>query len=141
MNVKQRDETNAAVHEGGCACGAFRFRVTASHKRVGMCHCMTCRQVHGSAFGAYVIYARGDVTMSGSVSTWQSSEEGRRHFCPVCGSVAYMEFVSRDEIDLPLGAFDHTGVFEPDYELWCRHREPWLQQGARPEYEEERPSH
>ncbi|MDR5783149.1 GFA family protein [Caballeronia sp. LZ065] len=141
MNVKQRDETNPTVHEGGCACGAFRFRVTASHKRVGMCHCMTCRQVHGSAFGAYVIYARGNVTMSGSVSTWQSSEQGRRHFCPVCGSVAYMEYVSRDEIDLPLGAFDQTGVFEPDYELWCRHREPWLQQGARPEYEEERPSH
>lgn len=141
MNVKQGDETSAMVHEGGCACGAFRFRAAGPHKRVGMCHCMTCRRVHGSAFGAYVIYARGAVTMSGSVSTWQSSGQGRRHFCPLCGSVAYMEYLSRDEIDLPLGAFDQTGVFEPDYELWCRHREPWLQQGARPEYDEERPAH
>ncbi|KND57560.1 Gfa-like protein [Candidatus Burkholderia verschuerenii] len=127
-----------AVHEGGCACGAFRFRAMGKPIRVGMCHCETCRRVHGSAFGAYAIYRRDQVEMSGTLATWRSSDEGRRHFCPVCGSVAYMEFVSRPELDLPLGAFDETGLFEPDYELWCKHREPWLQYGARPEYEEER---
>jgi hypothetical protein len=125
-------------HEGGCACGAFRFRAKGARKRVGMCHCYTCRRVHGSAFGVYVIYPRDAVEMTGAVSTWRSSDEGRRHFCPVCGSVAYMEFVSRDEVDLPLGAFDEIGVAEPDYELWCRHREPWLPRGVRPEYPEER---
>ncbi|KNH08814.1 Gfa-like protein [Candidatus Burkholderia brachyanthoides] len=54
-----------------------------------------------------------------------------------CGSVAYMEFVSRPELDLPLGAFDESDLFEPDYELWCKHREPWLPYGARPEYDAE----
>jgi len=50
-----------------------------------------------------------------------------------------MEFTTRDEVDLPIGAFDETGVFEPTYELWCKHREPWLPQGARAEYDEGRP--
>jgi hypothetical protein len=127
-----------SMHEGGCACGAFRFRARGEPVRVGMCHCVTCRRVHGSAFGAYAIYPRDEVQMQGRLATWQSSDEGRRHFCPLCGSVAYMEFVSRDEVDLPLGAFDETGLFAPDYELWVKHREPWLPQGARPEYEEER---
>lgn len=76
---------------------------------------MTCRRGHGSAFGAYAIYPRDAVELRGALATWQSSDEGRRHFCPACGSVAYMEFVSRDELDLPLGAFDETGLFAPDY--------------------------
>jgi hypothetical protein len=131
--------STAAVHEGGCACGAFRFRASGAPVRASLCHCMTCRRVHGSAFGAYAIFTRAQVEMSGPLSTWHSSDDGRRHFCPVCGSVAYMEFGSHDEVDLPLGAFDETGIFEPQYELWCRHREPWLGHGGWPEYDEERP--
>jgi hypothetical protein len=131
-------QDNSRTLEGGCACGAFRFKASGAPIRASLCHCMTCRQVHGSAFGAYAIYPREQVRMSGPLGTWQSSEEGRRHFCPTCGSVAYMEFVSRNEVDLPFGAFDDTGVFEPEYELWVKHREPWLPHGMRPEYDEER---
>ena len=128
-----------SMHEGGCACGAWRFSVTNEPVRVGMCHCMTCRRVHGSAFGAYVIFARGDVRFSGQTQTWQSSDAGRRHFCPDCGSVAYMEYGDTGEIDLPLGAFDETGIFTPTYELWCNRREPWLHADGRTEYPEDRP--
>jgi hypothetical protein len=99
---------------------------------------MTCRRVHGSAFGAYAVYMLGDVTLSGPTQAWPSSEEGRRHFCPTCGSVAYMSYNS-DEIDLPLGAFDETGVLTPTYELWCMRREPWLSANGRKEYREDRP--
>jgi hypothetical protein len=136
MNIPS--QASEVIHEGGCACGAFRFRAKGRPIRVGMCHCITCRRVHGSAFGAYAIYPRDAVALRGDLATWRSSDEGRRHFCPACGSVAYMEFVSRDELDLPLGAFDETGLFAPDYELWVKHREPWLPQGVRPEYDEER---
>lgn len=130
---------NTGFHEGGCACGAFRCRASGEPRRVSLCHCMTCRRVHGSAFGAYAIFARENVEMSGRLETWRSSEKGRRHFCPVCGSVAYMEYASHAEVDLPLGAFDETGLFEPAYELWCTHREPWLPAGVRTEYPEDRP--
>ncbi len=51
-----------------------------------------------------------------------------------------MEFLAKDELDLPLGAFDRVGLYEPSYELWCCHKEPWLPQGVRTEYEEERPT-
>jgi hypothetical protein len=50
-----------------------------------------------------------------------------------------MEYASHAEVDLPLGAFDETGLFEPAYELWCTHREPWLPAGVRTEYPEDRP--
>ncbi len=126
------------TYEGGCACGAVRFRANGAPIRVGMCHCMTCRRVHGSAFGAYVIFDRNAVSFAGRTQAWHSSQAVRRHFCPVCGSVAFMTYADRDEIDVPLGAFDETGLVEPAYELWCKHKEPWLPRGARPEYDEER---
>ncbi|WP_027800766.1 GFA family protein [Paraburkholderia dilworthii] len=124
---------------GGCACGAVRFRVSAQPRRVSLCHCMTCRRVHGSAFGAYAMFSRDTVEFSGPIHVWQSSQDGRRYFCPTCGSVAFMEYLGSDELDIPIGAFDSVGVYEPTYELWCRHREPWLPKGVRTEYEEDSP--
>jgi hypothetical protein len=132
------DTSTVNVHDGGCACGAVRFRVTGSPSRVGICHCMTCRRVHGSPFGSYAIFARDEVAFTGDVSEWKSSEQGRRYFCPACGSVAFMVYEDRDEIDVPIGAFDETGIYEPAYELWCRRKEPWLPHGVRKEYDEER---
>ena len=89
MNDMIQNTGQEVRHEGGCACGAWRFTATAEPNRVGLCHCMTCRRVHGSAFGAYAVYAEEQVTMSGVTKAWQSSADARRHFCPVCGSVAY----------------------------------------------------
>jgi hypothetical protein len=100
---------------------------------------MTCRRVHGSAFGAYAMFARDAVEFTGPVQAWQSSVEGRRYFCPTCGSVAFMEYLGSDELDVPLGAFDNVGLYEPTYELWCRRKEPWLPKGVRTEYEEDSP--
>jgi hypothetical protein len=49
-----------------------------------------------------------------------------------------MEYVGSDELDLPLGAFDRVGIYEPTYELWCCHKEPWLPAGVRTEYDKDR---
>ncbi|HYS65091.1 MAG TPA: GFA family protein [Paraburkholderia sp.] len=132
-------DTESVEQTGGCACGAVRFRVSAAPMRVSICHCMTCRRVHGSPFGGYAIFERDAVQFTGHTQAWQSSELGRRYFCPVCGSVAFMEYVGNDELDLPLGAFDNVGIYEPTYELWCRRKEPWLPAGVRTEYDEDRP--
>lgn len=123
---------------GGCACGAVRLEVTTLPLRVSICHCMTCRRVHGSAFGSYAMFKRGTVQFSGTTVAWRSSPDSRRHFCPLCGSVIFMECLSSDEVDLALGAFDEAGIYEPTDELWCRHKEPWLPTGVRKEYDEGR---
>lgn len=50
-----------------------------------------------------------------------------------------MEYAGRDEIDVPVGAFDRSGIYEPTYELWCCHKEPWLPTSVREEFDEDRP--
>jgi len=131
MSPEQREDQWRAT-------GAVRFRVTGKPRRVSMCHCMPCRRVHGSAFGAYAMFARDAVELTGPTQAWQSSPDAQRHFCPTCGSVAFMEYASSDELDIPLGAFDHVGIYEPTDELWCCHKEPWLPKGVRTEYVEDR---
>ena len=38
------------VHEGGCACGAVRYRVRNRPFRTSVCHCRACQRRTGSAF-------------------------------------------------------------------------------------------
>ncbi|ASW03606.1 hypothetical protein CJU94_35310 (plasmid) [Paraburkholderia aromaticivorans] len=100
----------------------------------------TERRIHGNVFGGYAMFARSAVELSGRTQAWQSSPAAQRHFCPTCGSVAFMEYLESDELDLPLGAFDRVGTYEPTYELWCCHKEPWLPVGVRTEFEKDRPA-
>lgn len=128
-----------SIHEGGCACGAVRFRVSAEPIEVNMCHCMTCRKVQGAVFGVYAIFLLDTVSISGETRVWKSSALGRRHFCGLCGSPVFLKFDGSDEIEIPTGVFDETGLYAPEFELWTRRREPWLAGQGIPQYRESYP--
>jgi hypothetical protein len=116
----------ARTLRGGCACGQLTFETRGEPKRVGLCHCMTCRKVSGSAFNAFVIFAADQVTISGDLKNWSATGEGRRCFCPACGSQVF-DRDAGDEIEIKLGAFDEPNLFIPTYEAWTKRRESWLQ--------------
>ncbi|MCB1487858.1 MAG: GFA family protein, partial [Bauldia sp.] len=40
----------AAPHEGGCACGALRYRLSSDPMFVHCCHCRDCQRQTGTAF-------------------------------------------------------------------------------------------
>ena len=110
---------------GGCACGQLTFAARGRPKRVGLCHCMTCRKVSGSPFNAFVIFPVGQVTISGEMRGWSATPESERCFCPVCGSQVFDRDAAH-EIEIKLGAFDRPNLFTPTYEAWTIRRESWL---------------
>lgn len=112
------------IHQGGCACGAVQFTTRGEPLRVGLCHCLTCRKAHASAFNAFAIFRADQVEISGESASWQSSPGYNRHFCATCGSGVFGR--DGEEIEVSLGSFDQPGLFEPQYELWIGRREPWL---------------
>jgi hypothetical protein len=127
------------THEGHCACGAVRVHVSSAPKEINLCHCMTCRRIHGAPFGVYAIFARDAVRVTGETVAWASSAAGKRHHCPVCGSPVFLAFDGIDEIEVPTGIFDETGLFPPQYEIWCEHAEPWHDARGRPRHRGARP--
>jgi hypothetical protein len=124
------------IQEGGCACGAVRFTTTGAPLRAGLCHCMTCRKAHSSAFNPFVVFTLDQVEVQGELSDWLCSPGFVLSFCPKCGSRVCGG--DGEEIELSLGSFDHPGLFRPQYELWIGRREPWLAAMDIPQHETNR---
>jgi len=128
--------TTGSSLTGGCACGAIRFTAHGPPKRAGLCHCLTCRKAHASAFNPFVVYDRGVVEVRGDVRRWVSTPGYARAFCDVCGSRVFAE--NGDELELSLGSFDQIGEVSPQYESWTIRREPWLPPLVVPQHAKER---
>lgn len=104
---------------GGCLCGAIRIATSGLPYRVGVCHCLDCRKLHGTLFHASAVFPASSVIVEGETSDYKG-----RHFCPRCGSSVFGR--SGDEIEVNLGSLDATDSFMPTYELWTVRREAWL---------------
>jgi len=121
---------------GGCACGKVRITITAQPKRVGLCHCMTCRKSHGAAFNPFAVFASQDLLIEGTLKDWESSSGYLRRFCPDCGS--HVVGSNNGEVEVSLGSLDRVGALTPQYESWIGRREPWLTALAVPQYRHDR---
>ena len=77
--------TDRAV-EGGCLCGAVRYRLARHGDDVAHCHCRICRRASGAAFVTWATVARDDLEVRGRVRWFRSSRMALRGSCPVCGS-------------------------------------------------------
>ena len=80
------------MHEGGCLCGAVRYRTEGDPLRTTACHCTMCQRRTGSAFGVGCYFNASQVQiLSGELRTYEArSDESHRwirfEFCPKCGT-------------------------------------------------------
>jgi len=100
----QADEMMAAIKpfEGGCLCGAVRYRASSAPIRGVICHCPMCRKHSGAPALAFVHFRVGDFEwISGAPTRYQSSEFAQRGFCARCGSTLSMhEEVLADRVQV-----------------------------------------
>lgn len=88
--------------EGGCQCGAVRYRVAAAASEVYHCHCSMCRKLHGALFATWAIVPRGRVEVTrgqDALATYESSPGVRRRFCRNCGCQLFSEIDSDPDFD------------------------------------------
>ncbi len=101
------------VIEGGCHCGAIRYKVDGELTGVINCHCSDCRRWHGN-YAAYAVAMLSDFTYTkgeDKVVWYESSEKARRGFCPDCGSSIFKDNKDGVKIVLAVGAIDSpTGL-------------------------------
>jgi hypothetical protein len=129
---------SASETTGGCPCGALRFTAHGAPLRAGLCHCMTCRKAHASAFNPFVVFSDKDVVVTGALESWRSSPEYERLLCPGCGSRVLGRTPGSGEVEVALGSFDNSGLVAPEYECWIGTRERWLKALDVPQYDQNR---
>jgi hypothetical protein len=130
------------VHEGGCLCGAVRYRVVGEPIAVSICHCINCQRNTGSAFSVNAIFGEGALTYQGSPSVYDDiGDTGhvvRRVFCGTCGTPIESQSVYSvpNYVVVKTGTFDDPAHFVPDNEVYCVSALEWVTESAdRPRYE------
>jgi hypothetical protein len=113
--------------EGGCLCGAIRYRVSGAPVYSVICHCATCRKASGAPSVAWLTFARTQFEfLSGEPRNYHSSQGVIRRFCGTCGSgISYETARYPDSIDLTTMSLDDPLAFPPSGEVWVEHRLPW----------------
>jgi hypothetical protein len=121
------------IHEGGCACGAVRFRVKSSPVVAMACHCRFCQQRLGTAFALVAYFEEKNIEFTSGERTLyehRSDESGRwlkLEFCPRCGTtLSHTAEVRPGLRSISVGTFDDPGWIRIERHIWTRSKRPWV---------------
>ena len=121
------------VHEGGCLCGAVRYRARNLPQRCGACHCTFCQKRTGTAFGIGAYFKAEDVEiLRGELRTYEhrSDETGRwlrNEFCPRCGTVVTWTIEAMPGLRaIAGGTFDDPKWLKIQRHGWLRSKHSWF---------------
>ena len=123
----------ADEREGGCACGAVRYRLTDAPMFIHCCHCTACQTETGSAFALNALIEADRVeTLAGAPEPLTIPTEsglGQQVWrCPDCrvalwsnygGAVDLLRFVR-------VGTLDEPAALPPDVHIYTRSKLPWV---------------
>ncbi len=121
--------SSESVYEGGCLCGAIRYRSSAPPLRGVLCHCSMCRRHSGAPVLGFVHFPLAAFRWLGSEpSRYRSSANAERGFCATCGSTVSMhETVLADRVQVALGSLDDPGLARIDDHVWTADRIGWFE--------------
>ncbi len=114
---------------GGCHCGAIRYQVDGEALNHGLCHCTDCRRHAGAPMVGWTMYPEGAVkVLQGAPKVYTSSENGRRHFCPDCGTGLFYTnaVVLPGIIDIQSGTYDDPGLVPARAHVQVAERIGWM---------------
>ena len=117
--------------EGGCLCGAVRYRIHGDPLTLYACHCTDCQRQSGSAFGLSMIVARTDfeVVQGEPLALDLTTDDGRNRrprLCGACGNRLYNESKVAEVVVVRGGTVDGAATLRPIGHIWTRSAQPWV---------------
>ena len=102
---------------GGCECGAVRYEVTGTMRKVVYCHCTQCQRTSGFYVAATACATEDLHLLNDAGLRWyQSSEIADRGFCEVCGSSVFYRANHGKHISIMAGTLDApTGLVSREH--------------------------
>jgi hypothetical protein len=120
--------TEDGVHEGGCRCGAVRYRVSGAPRATSLCHCASCRRAAGAPSLAWAIFDEDKARIiRGTLAVYASSPGVERGFCAACGTALTYARTNRPGLfDVTTASLDDPEAFPPAKEIWVGQRLSWV---------------
>jgi len=120
--------------QGGCACRAVRYGLTAAPLIVHACHCRDCQRIAGSAF-VINLWIEAKFVEAGATAPKSfrlAGGSGRPHevfFCETCGTYLWSRYHGSpgDFLFVRAGTLDRPEAVRPDVHIFTRSKLPWLE--------------
>jgi hypothetical protein len=117
--------------EGGCSCGAVRYRLASEPLFVHCCHCLNCQRQTGSAFVVNLLIEADRVELLAAepqpVDVPRDDGSNQRIFrCPTCQVAVFSQYTRRDVYFVRGGTLDDPSSVEPDVHIFTRSKLDWI---------------
>jgi hypothetical protein len=119
------------AREGGCACGAVRYRFASEPLFVHCCHCLNCQRQTGSAFVVNVLIEGDRVELLAGepqavdVPRDDGSEQ-RIYRCPDCQVAIFSEYGGPAVRFVRAGTLDEPKGVTPDVHIYTKSKVGWV---------------
>lgn len=117
--------------EGGCACGAVRYRLENSPLIVHACHCSDCQRLTGGPFAVNAWIEKNFLELISGMPTVfnRKAGSGQRHdiyFCSSCGTTVWSEYHRPPGSCwwVRVGTLDDPALLAPDVHIFTRSKHP-----------------
>ena len=114
------------THEGGCLCGAVRFKAEGEPINVRICHCRNCQKAMGSPYFARALFDQRSLKIEGETAQYPSSAALERVFCKKCGTRMFSRRTNGTVVGVALAAFDDRNAFQPTEHIWLSEKMDWV---------------
>jgi len=119
--------------EGGCACGAVRYRLASPPMFVNCCHCTWCQRETGTAHALNAVYEAERVTHLKAepelIDTPSASGKGQRIArCPTCRVAVWSNYPQAGPAIrfVRVGTMDDPAACPPDIHIYVSSKQPWV---------------
>ena len=117
--------------EGGCSCGAVRYRLASEPLFVNCCHCLNCQRQTGSAFVINLMIETERVELLGAepeaVDVPRGDDGAQRIYrCPSCRVAVFSRYTHDGLRFVRAGTLDDPSSVRPDAHIFTRSKLPWV---------------
>jgi len=122
----------AVSRDGGCFCGAVRYRLLARPMFVNCCHCLDCQRQTGGAFAINAIVEAANIKLLKGKPRAVSmpTASGRPHDihrCAKCATALWSDYGRRRVmLFLRVSTLDKPHAIAPDAHIFTRSKVPWV---------------
>jgi hypothetical protein len=118
-----------AALEGGCLCGAIRYRLQGPIEDAAYCHCRTCQRQSGAPVLAWFSIAPAQFAYTnGKPKGYRASADATREFCSACGTyLLFREDDPKATLGVNTATLDDPARVPPTFHIWHKSRIAWFE--------------